>query len=230
MSHKTRGLSIFSVAAIGLVCCITSAAHAASLTIGFTGNYAVSNWIEGGSKSLTHGGRFSTDPNPERWLEGDPGSVDTSGVPDTIIIRAHSNGSDAPEIPGVNSLFTFTTTAVTKGRVSFDWEHAVSGNAPLVSFGFLNGTSHNLNTRRLRGEYTSRPGTESGSVAFLVNTGDTFGFFAKAFDGFNGVGIGTISNFSVNQVSAPPVFGLFLSAFGLLGWFGRVKLDANKVI
>jgi hypothetical protein len=227
MPYKTRGLSIFSVAAIGLVCCITSTAQAVTLpalssTTGFSGDYAVSNWVEGGSKTLG----FYVPGLPQffqSWLEGAPGSVDLSGAPASISITTHTNGMDAPDQPDVVSFFTFTAPAATDGKVSFDWDFDFLRETDLVrreSFGFiLNDITHNL-------AGTSMGGADlSGSEIFSINKGDIFGFYSQTPDSLFGPASATISNFSVAPIPVPPALGLFLSAIGLLGWVrnGRHK-------
>lgn len=137
MSRKTRKVSNFTVALVGLLCSITSTAYATPLTVGFTGDYDVSNWVKSGRKTVTFGEPVFGDDNSEEWLKGEPGEVDISGVPEKIAIRAASHRPDALGIPSVRSLFTSTTTAVTNGEVSFDRDHLVSGETPLVAFGFF---------------------------------------------------------------------------------------------
>lgn len=139
--------------------------------IGFSGAYDPANWT------------LSNVPVNLGGIVG--GSVDTSGAPASIVLRGGNNG-----LYNVGWT-TWTIAAPASGLVSFDWSYlSYDGWGPAWDpAGWV-----------LNGAYTQLSGgganSQSGSASFSVTAGDTFGFYVRTYDGLDGGGTITPSNFS----------------------------------
>ena len=126
------------------------------------------------------------------------GTVDLTGAPASIMITGGDNGSDS------FGTTLFTVEAAASGLVSFAFDYmATDIDGPFFDpFGFtLNGIFTQL---------TNDNGgvNQSGSVSFMVMTGDIFGFESRTTDNLLGAATTTISNFqapepTVNTVPEP---------------------------
>jgi hypothetical protein len=138
------------------------------------------------------------------FTNGD-GSVDTSGAPGSVALTGSGNGS----IGGPSAVSDFTVVAVATGFITFDWSYVTSDSVgyDLGSF-LLNGVAT-----------TFAFNTGSGSSAFAVTAGDTFGFRVLATDNALGRGFLTISNFNEpgGPSSVPEPTTLSLLALGAAG-------------
>ena len=107
----------------------------------------------------------------------------------------------------------FTIVAPSSGQVSFDWAYLtldINGSF-LDPFGLLRqGSFAQLTTD------TFIPGSQSGSVSFFVNVGETFGFSQLSLDGKQGAATSTITNFSASA-PVPEPNALMLMLGGILG-------------
>lgn len=159
----------------------------ASATLGLTASPA---------QAITFGGYYA----PNNWtqtIQGD-GSIDTSGAPASITLTNANDG-------GGNQNTDFTIAASTAGTVSFDWNFTNNNsyNSFWDPFGYLlNGAFNQLTTDSLF--------SQSGSIAFSVNTGDVFGFRQNSVDSADGTTSTTITNFSApTSVPGPlPILGV----------------------
>ena len=140
--------------------------------IGFTGPYDPANWT------------LSNDPVNLGGIVG--GSVNTSGAPASIVLTGGNNG--------LNNVgwTTWSIVAPDSGLVSFDWSYLTTdgwGPAWDPAGWVLNGA---------RTQLSSSIGgmSQSGSTSFSVTAGDTFGFYVRTYDGLDGGGTITPSNFS----------------------------------
>lgn len=154
---------------------------------------------------------FTGDYAVANWDQSlDGGSIDLSGAPLTIA----EISSDA----GNNSASTdFTIAATGSGLVSFDWSFTTADdNAGWDPFGWLlNGTFTQVTNNSLS--------SQSGSVSFLVNTGDIFGFSAKSLDGIFGSSTTVISNFSAPSIPEPSSLAIIALALVSLSISKRKK-------
>lgn len=158
---------------------------------------------------------------PANWTEtvNPDGYVDTANAPASITLGSANNGGGAKRT-------NYTITAPAAGKVSFDWLYKTfdvdgSGWDP---FGYLlNGNFTQLSLNNLMSDQT-------GSVAFDVLLGDTFGFSQRALDSIAGRGITTVSNFNAPApVPAPlPLLGVGASIAWSRRLRKRVALGSNK--
>ena len=131
----------------------------------FIGSYAPSNWT-------------TTNVNSN-------GSVNTSGAPSSISITGPNNGTNN------YGYIEFTTQAKRTGSYRFNWTHSTSDGAAFDYPKFVkNGTStifSNYSNSGSRGQ--------SGSQAYALTSGDTFGFQVFSEDNLFGAAIVSIFNF-----------------------------------
>jgi hypothetical protein len=158
---------------------------------------------------------------PAKWIEtvNPDGYVDTANAPASITLGSANNEGGAKQT-------NYTITAPAAGKVSFDWLYKtfdVDGSG-LGPFGYLlNGNYTQLSINNLMSDQT-------GSVAFDVLLGDTFGFSQRATDSALGRGITTVSNFNAPApVPAPlPLLGVGASIAWSRRLRKRVALGSNK--
>jgi hypothetical protein len=175
----------------------------ASAQAAFIGDFAVGNWT-----AYISGGNFASD-----------GSVDTSGAPDSVVLTGNDDDEGEQTVD-------FTIIAPSDGIISFDWSYEARDefgpeNDP---FGYLlNGVFYQLTDDF--GDYF-----QSGSDSIFVQFGDEFGFSQRTFEGWDGPGVATVSNFNfkprTTTATVPePATPVLLGAGLLLGlaMFGRRK-------
>ncbi|QZZ22774.1 PTPA-CTERM sorting domain-containing protein [Leptothermofonsia sichuanensis E412] len=134
------------------------------------------------------------------------GSVDTSGVPNSITITGGDNGSFT------FGLTDYVTTATTAGLVSFNWNYGTRDSSPFWDpFGYIvNGVFTQLTN-------SAGPTIQNGSVSFNVALGDSFGFRIRTVDNLAGRASATISNFNVQAIPTPALLpGLIGLGLGAL--------------
>lgn len=135
------------------------------------------------------------------------GSVDTSGVPNSIELIGGNNGS------GLFGSTSYLTTAATAGLVSFNWNYLTRDlDGPSWDpFGYiLNGVFTQLTAN-------AGPDNQSGFVSFNVALGDSFGFEVRTVDNRFGRASATISNFNVQAIPTPALLpGLIGLGLGAL--------------
>jgi len=163
-----------------------------SNTMGFVDHYAPANWAF----------------NPGSGN----GSVDTSGVPNSITITGSTNNIADP-----TDYYMFMP--MDPGDVSFDYNYQSTDTAGFDAFGY---TVNNTFT-----QLADTNGT-IGSIIFQLAAGDTFGFRLTTLDGQGGPAMVTISNFS--GPSAPlaesPAPLPFLGAAAAYSWSRRLRRRA----
>lgn len=176
---------------------VLSAGIAASLTVvdfqpanaaGFSGDYAPAFWGLG---------NFAAD-----------GTVDETGAPGSITLFG---GNDQSGLQG-NTLYGTTLAGSLPSYVSFDWAYGSFDDPTFDSFGIFFGVDPSTATyTSLAGGGIYGPaapdnlgqGTVNGTYTFLVNPGESFGFYVETADNLAGEGFATISNFNVTAVPTP---------------------------
>jgi hypothetical protein len=149
---------------------------------------------------------FQGDCAPASWLLDQPGdgSVDFAGAPDSVVLTSNDAGPPTGEATTV----TMELLADLDGIVSFAYSYLTldDDGSFYDPFGYLlNGDLVQL----VPPPFLLQGGSTSGSFAFPVTAGDSFGFYAGSFDSLLGPAITTISDFSYQQVPGPlPVFGV----------------------
>lgn len=191
---------------------VLSAGIAASLTVvdfqpanaaGFSGDYDPAFWGLG---------NFYSDGT----AAGD-GFVDETGAPGSITLFGSDDGSGFQG----NTFYGTTLAGSLPSYVSFDWAYGSFDNPTFDSFGYFVGVDPSTATyTSLAGGGIYGPaapdnqgiGTVNGTVnygTFLVNPGESFGFYVETADNLRlvgtvrGDGFATISNFNVTAVPTP---------------------------
>lgn len=172
---------------------VMASSFAAADDVGFTGNYAAGNW------SFSNNG------------VGGSGSITSS----TMTIYGSDSGCGIGCLPSSHT--SFTAVAAYAATISFNWSFE---NYDSWGSGFdypfyitVNGNTYYAQ---------SGPTSQSGTISFNVNAGDTFGFGVYSADQIFGGGVLTISNFkSTAQVPEPAT--LFLMGTGLVGAAGSLR-------
>lgn len=154
---------------------------------------------------------FSGDYDPIFWGLGNvdaDGSVDETGAPGSITLFG---GDDGSGLQG-NTLYGTTLAGSIASYVSFDWAYGSFDDATFDSFGIFFGADPLTATfTSLAGGGIFGPpapdnegiGTVPGTYTFLVNPGESFGFYVETADNLSGEGFVTISNFNVTPVPTP---------------------------
>ncbi|MFM7218816.1 MAG: hypothetical protein ACKO21_01115, partial [Nodosilinea sp.] len=167
---------------------VLSAGIAASLTVvdfqpanaaGFSGDYAPIYW-----------GLGNVDAN---------GSVDETGAPGSITLIGGNSIGDDDTVPGIqgNTFYGTSLAGSIASYVSFDWAYASFDNPTFDSFGIFFGADPLTATlTSLAGGGIYGPpapdnqgiGTVPGTYTFLVNPGESFGFYVETADNKFGEG------------------------------------------
>lgn len=153
--------------------------------IGFAGYYATGNWT------------INATPNA---------SVTVSGTApnNTITLNGRNSGSGLS-----NTTFTIVAdpSAPVASTVFFNWSYLTQDRdgSTFDPFGYvLNG-----NFFQLTANGRPRNSTQTGSISFIVQPGDVFGFNQRSVDSQLGRGITNVSGFSIVLVPvAPALLGL----------------------
>ncbi len=133
---------------------------------------------------------------PANWTFTSPGpgsSVNTAAAPASITLI----GADGSPFVAKNT--DYVTTALGAGSVQFQWNYS-SGD--IGTFDRLYYVLNNVQT--LLAQNNSQG---SGTTAFSVLAGDTFGFRIYSDDSAFGSGLAVISNFSALVPGPLPLFG-----------------------
>ncbi|QWF71236.1 hypothetical protein KEF85_01710 [Methylomonas paludis] len=164
---------------------------------------------------------FSNYYNVANWTINDNagGSVDLSSAPASVTLTSGNAG-----IPG-DTIFSITAEGLEK--IAFDWSYTTNdlwGESGTDAFGYvLNG---NFTTLIDPNQDSSIP-TQSGSIEFIVNPHDVFGFDANTLDGYYGSAVTVVSNFTVTAVPLTETIWMFSGGLLLMSsMLGRRRLPA----
>ncbi len=195
LSNYLRSALLAGAAATALLAPGSGRAMPATMVNGFMGHYDPANWFfDKGSGN---------------------GSVNLSGVPNSISLTGSSNGSNSPTD-------FFMGMPMEAGPVSFDWQYQSQDTATYDGFGYL-----------LNGNFVALADSPlSSTEMFTLLAGDTFGFRVTTIDGTGAPGVVTISNFSAPDTAMPeePAPGPLplLGAAGAYGWSRRLRRRARQ--
>jgi hypothetical protein len=166
ITHPLLKLSLATITTVAVLTSLPSKVMA----IGFTGDYATSNWT-------------LTNSNAD-------GDVDiTNAGLNSIDLIGGNNGSTTP---GTTD-WTIAITPARAGTLIFTWSYGSLDSAGNDVAGYLyNGTFTQLATTD--GQLSSSP------VTFTLNDGDTFGFRVETLTNDGGAGALSVSNFNVQPV------------------------------
>jgi len=146
----------------------------------------------------------------EKWTQSlNGGEISLAGMPNLMSMVSSDDG-----VGRVNT--DFTMLAPYTGMVSFTWGY-LNGDASgsgLDPFGYLRNGAFNYLTA------VGEMGAQTGTKAFQVEAGDTFGFRIFSFDSAGGSSTASVYAFA-GPVPEPQTYALMLVGLGLLGYAVR---------
>lgn len=157
---------------------------------GFNGDFVVANWDSSGAP---------------------PGSIDTTGAPNSISLTSGSDDSGNPSFTNFFILFPVSAT------VSFSWAYkTLDDGGPLFDpFGYvLADAVGDLEDSFAQLTNDNAADAQSGSASVFVQAGQYFGFSAWTVDNIGGAATTTISNLQIPEPSSLLLLGLALAAAG----------------
>lgn len=138
---------------------------------GFTGDYDVSNWTT-----------TRTDPCTSCYTIATPTELTIGGA----------NGDDVEAFDQFNDR---TITVLTDAIIRFDWEYLTDDDPFFDPFGIISNDGSGFIFTPLSDDLGGSE--QSGSLSFVVDAGNIFGFRMWSVDSLNGAATGRIVNFSV---------------------------------
>ena len=181
---------------VSLIVVLLFSANASAVPIGFSGEFAPSEW--------------------ETILNNSDGFVDTSGAPDSISIVSGNNGSYSEGYTDFAIIFPY------EAIVSFDWDYTTNDqDGPLWDpFGFF------LEDNLTQLTDDNGGASQLGSVTVKVSAQQVFGFQARTIDNLYGAAKTIISNFDVTDIANAPIpepGTMILLSAGLIGAAGLMR-------